>query len=441
MYSKEQIINEIKRVAEKLGVQALKIKDFEMNSTIPLSTLKYYLGSWRQALQEAGLEAKDPGRVQEKLEQGEDDELLQDLIRLYTKFGETPTIALIQSEGKYRERLYLSRWKNLDEAFHLARKKFARMNENVININQDDVNLVEQNIDDILAIEDKPGKQKEEILDHTNTVEVLNREKTGEIKKERTIIEDPIDFSAMIDEIEKEEEKLAENETVVKDKKIKNIMPPPAKPTVDKIIDFSDLGLDEVAITSKIEDEEKRVKSARKEDNFREVDKIRAPEKIREDKRVLEDDKTKEIKIIVGRETDNQGIKIIPQTIQPRLTRKKRDEVGEPISFRGLTHAPFNEAGVLFLFGLVSHELGFIIETIRPGFPAGEGKRCFDKENNRWEHTHIDFEYKSSQFKEKGYDVNDCDLIVCWIHDWEGCPIEILELRSTIKYLASFKKT
>jgi hypothetical protein len=425
MYSKEEIINEIKRIAENLGTQTLKIKDFEMNSTIPLSTLKYYLGSWKQALQEAGLEAKDIVQVQQKLEHGDDDELLKDLMRLYTNFGETPTIALIQKEGKYRERLYLSKWKSLDEAFNLARKKFSRTNENIIEINRDEEKLVERSIENILTIEDQPGKQKE---------------KTGEIKKEMTIIEDPIDFSAMIDEIQKEEEKLAENEKV-KDKKIKNIIPSPGKPAVDKIIDFSDLGLDEVAITSKIADEEKRVKSTRKDNDFRAFDKIQAPEKIREAERIPEDDKTKEIKIIVDRNVDNQGIKIIPQTIQPRMSKKKRDEVGEPINFRGLTHAPLNEAGVLYLFGMVSHELGFIIETIRPGFPAGEGRRCFDKENNRWEHTHIDFEYKSSQFKEKGYDVNDCDLIVCWIHDWEECPLEILELRSTIKYLFSFKKT
>ncbi len=438
MYSKEQIIDEIKRIAERLGVQNLKIKEFEMNSTIPLSTLKYYMGSWKQALQEAGLEAKDGGRAPEKLEQGTEDELLKDLMRLYTTFGETPTIVLIQKEGKYRERLYLSRWKNLDEAFHQAQKKFGRMAERIIKIDQDEDRFVEQNIDDILEIENKPGKQEEELLDHQDTIEALDHEKIGEIKKENAVIEDPIDFSAMIDKIQKEEAQLAEKEKV-KDKKIKTIMQPPVKPTVDKFIDFSDLGLDEVAITSKIEDEEKRVNSAREDDNFREVDSRRAPDKIQERKRIPEDDKTKEIKIIVGKETDNREIKIIPQTFQPRSSKKKRDEVGEPINFRGLTHAPLNEAGVLFLFGIVSHELGFIIETIRPGFPAGEGKRCFDKENNRWEHTHIDFEYKSSQFKEKGCDVNDCDLIVCWIHDWEECPIEILELSSTIKYLSSFK--
>ena len=38
---------------------------------------------------------------------------------------------------------------------------------------------------------------------------------------------------------------------------------------------------------------------------------------------------------------------------------------GEPIDFRGLRHAPINELGVVFLFGAVSRELGFIVESIQ----------------------------------------------------------------------------
>jgi len=36
-------------------------------------------------------------------------------------------------------------------------------------------------------------------------------------------------------------------------------------------------------------------------------------------------------------------------------------EFGELIDFRGLRHAPVNENGVIFLFGMVSHELGFMV--------------------------------------------------------------------------------
>jgi hypothetical protein len=26
--------------------------------------------------------------------------------------------------------------------------------------------------------------------------------------------------------------------------------------------------------------------------------------------------------------------------------------------------------------------------------------------------------------------VEECDMIVCWRHNWEDCPLEVLELKS-----------
>lgn len=127
---------------------------------------------------------------------------------------------------------------------------------------------------------------------------------------------------------------------------------------------------------------------------------------------------------------------IVPETIKPKVSHeRKKVQFGQPIDFRGLRFAPINEQGVVYLFGMISRELGFLIESIRTEYPDCEGKRCVDKKENRWEHVLIEFEYKSSQFKEHGHPPEDCDLIVCWIHDWEECHVEVLELRSTIKYL------
>ena len=36
---------------------------------------------------------------------------------------------------------------------------------------------------------------------------------------------------------------------------------------------------------------------------------------------------------------------------------------------------------------------------------------------------------------EHGHNENECEIIVCWIHEWEDCPIEVLELRNIIKFL------
>jgi hypothetical protein len=85
---------------------------------------------------------------------------------------------------------------------------------------------------------------------------------------------------------------------------------------------------------------------------------------------------------------------------------------------------------------MISKELGFLIESIRTEYPDCEGKKCVDEKENPLEHTLKEFEYKSSQFKQHGHSPEDCDLIICWIHDWEECPIEVLELRSKIKHLS-----
>ena len=127
---------------------------------------------------------------------------------------------------------------------------------------------------------------------------------------------------------------------------------------------------------------------------------------------------------------------IVPQTYKPSTPpRSKKVQFGEPIDFRGLRFAPINEQGVVYMFGMISRELGFLIESIRTDYPDCEGKRCIDADRQRWEHVRIEFEYQSRNFHEHGHDPENCDLIVCWIHNWEECPVEVLELKSHIKFL------
>lgn len=107
-----------------------------------------------------------------------------------------------------------------------------------------------------------------------------------------------------------------------------------------------------------------------------------------------------------------------------------RSIVGDLINFRGLVYAPLNEQGVVFLFGKVTHDLNMYVEEIKPGFPDCVGRRFVGR---GWERVRIEFEYRSSNFKAHGQDPNECDLIVCWEHDWDGCPLEVLELSSEIR--------
>ena len=101
---------------------------------------------------------------------------------------------------------------------------------------------------------------------------------------------------------------------------------------------------------------------------------------------------------------------------------------GEPIDFRGLRHAPINEQGVVYLFGMVSRELGFYVEAIQQGFPDCEGKYLHDAKKNLWAKARIEFEFKASNFREHGHDPAQCDFIVCWVNDWKECPITVIEL-------------
>ena len=114
---------------------------------------------------------------------------------------------------------------------------------------------------------------------------------------------------------------------------------------------------------------------------------------------------------------------------------KSKEIFGQPIDFRGLRFAPINEQGVVYLFGMISSEIGFYIESVRTGFPDCEGKRCFDKKNNLWEHVKIEFEFKSSNFSQHGHNPDECDVIVCWQNDWEDCPLEVIELKEEIRKL------
>lgn len=115
--------------------------------------------------------------------------------------------------------------------------------------------------------------------------------------------------------------------------------------------------------------------------------------------------------------------------------RMEMAEFGELIDFRGLRHAPINENGVIYLFGMVSHELGFMVEAVHAAFPDCEAKRHIGE--NRYQRVRIKFEYNSGSFVSNGHDPAGADMIVCWIHDWHDCPLEVLELKSAIDRLES----
>ena len=105
-----------------------------------------------------------------------------------------------------------------------------------------------------------------------------------------------------------------------------------------------------------------------------------------------------------------------------------RPQYGAPMKPCALAYCPTNEAGVLFLFGSVAIDLGFMVTNVQAAFPDCEAMRRV--EGGKWQPVKIEFEYESRNFLQHLHDPNGCDLIVCWEHNWPECPVEVLELRS-----------
>jgi hypothetical protein len=95
-----------------------------------------------------------------------------------------------------------------------------------------------------------------------------------------------------------------------------------------------------------------------------------------------------------------------------------------------MIHGPINENGVLYLFGTVSARLGFVVTLIQTGFPDCLALRLVDID--RWQPIRIEFEYESRNFLKHLHDPSQCDIIVCWKHNWPECPLEVIELSKIV---------
>jgi hypothetical protein len=88
---------------------------------------------------------------------------------------------------------------------------------------------------------------------------------------------------------------------------------------------------------------------------------------------------------------------------------------------------PTNEQGVLFLFGARAEKLGFAVLTVGTAYPDCEAFRIM--EGGRLERVRIEFEFESRNFLMHMHEPNKADIIVCWRHNWEECPLEVIELK------------
>jgi hypothetical protein len=130
-----------------------------------------------------------------------------------------------------------------------------------------------------------------------------------------------------------------------------------------------------------------------------------------------------------GRRTSGSTNSRMPK---PRIL-KDRPIYGAPMMDMALGLAPTNEMGVVFLFGTVAKELGYMVVRVQSEFPDCEVFRLIDPEHCQL--VLAEFEFESRNFLAHGHKIDGCDLIICWKHNWEGCPLEVVELSAVMEEL------
>lgn len=108
--------------------------------------------------------------------------------------------------------------------------------------------------------------------------------------------------------------------------------------------------------------------------------------------------------------------------------------LGEPKDLGIMRFTPTNEMGVVALFVKHMRKLGFDqFEFIRQGFPDA----CvYEKTEKGRQRKFIEFEYRSSEFRQHMKNKNHlkikCDYVVCWEDDLYACTVKVIELKSNL---------
>jgi hypothetical protein len=121
----QRVIAEIQRVAAMLGVDRLSQRDFDKHHQLAgLTTAGYQFGSWNRAVRAAGLEPYEPGGNNQgpKLD---DDELLQEIIRVHRQLAKPPSEREMARFGQYSPKPYKARWGSWVAARDAAYARFG----------------------------------------------------------------------------------------------------------------------------------------------------------------------------------------------------------------------------------------------------------------------------------------------------------------------------
>jgi len=113
MISDDELISELKRLADELGETPTQREMDEMGE-FSYKPYKNHFGSWNEALREAGL----PTNAEPSC--GSNEELISELQRLAEELGGTPTTSQMNEQGKFGARTYHGRFESWNKALREA---------------------------------------------------------------------------------------------------------------------------------------------------------------------------------------------------------------------------------------------------------------------------------------------------------------------------------
>jgi hypothetical protein len=127
------------------------------------------------------------------------------------------------------------------------------------------------------------------------------------------------------------------------------------------------------------------------------------------------------------------------ETVDTAVIPVSPHQQGRTLNFRAFVYAPTSEHDVVQMFGAIADELGFEIIGNRSAFPDCEARRRITGGREHYKQCLIEYEFSSNDYRKHNHPLKGCDLVVCWVHDWLECPIEVLELSKEIKTLNGWR--
>lgn len=107
------LVQEMLRVADALGNEAMTVDAFNRHASIEANTLRRRFGSWREALKAAGLGTSNRGRRYTQ------EDCYENLLRVWTHYGRQPKYAEMNaSPSVVGGKAYMARWGTWMKAIH-----------------------------------------------------------------------------------------------------------------------------------------------------------------------------------------------------------------------------------------------------------------------------------------------------------------------------------